>query len=204
MLEGEPLNIGKQIITVIGPEGSGKSTISRRLGEQFHKPYIATGDILREMATSNHPLYGQACNVMFDKHTYLDPQMLVDILANRLAQDDTKDGFVLDGGLRTLEETEKFGTVLDKAGLDLPMSVIHLRVPSWVSIERLTKDPNARNRKDDTPEAVLKRLSHFYNNLSQRMTLIKGHENWQLFHINAMRPVEQILENIYEVLLINK
>ncbi len=106
--EKETLDIDQRIILFIGPEGSGKTTIAKQLAKEGGRPYITTGDIIRDLAANDTGFLGEECREMFATHTYLAGDTLLKILTGRFAREDTLDGFVLDGGLRTLEETKDF------------------------------------------------------------------------------------------------
>ena len=184
----------KENIAFIGREGSGKSTQAHELASYLNKPYISTGDILRNLAKNDTGVWGRACREMFEKNVYLDGQMLIDILVNRLIQEDCQNGFILDGGLRTLKETVIFKDMLISAGRDYPLTVIHLRLPGWQSINRLVTGETARGRSDDTIEAVIARLSKYQYQLVERINLIKSTDGWQILNINGL-PSQQIVFN---------
>ena len=192
----ERLQDGASIVIFIGPEGSGKTTVARKLAIDTGKPYLTTGDILRDLAKNDMGEWGDKCRAMFAEHTYLDGTTLLEILIDRFRQDDTKDGFVLDGGLRTLEETHDFRGMLVEAGRDLPVTVIHLDVPEAVSLDRLVSGENARKRSDDTYEGVMCRLAKYYSQLEERMRVMESQPNWRLVHIDATKAVGDVYENV--------
>lgn len=182
----------KENIAFIGREGSGKSTQAHELATYLNKPYISTGDILRDLAKNDNGIWGNACRDMFEKSIYLDGQMLIDILVDRLSKDDCQDGFILDGGLRTLKETIIFKDMLVTAGRDYPLTVLHLRLPGWQSIDRLVTGESARGRSDDTIDAVLARLGKYQYQLVERLNIIKSTNGWQILNINA-QPDQQLV-----------
>lgn len=186
-----------QIIVFIGPEGSGKTVNAVRLSAKMKLPCISTGDIIRDLAANDYKTkYGDLCRKMFAEHSYLDGSTLLEILINRLSERDTENGFILDGGMRTLEETEKFQFALEKAGRDkLPLKVIMLKVPREVSLERLT-GVNGRKRHDDTVERVNKRLDNFNGTLEQRLDIIKQNKNWEIVEIDATPSIESVYKTI--------
>lgn len=194
------LNHSKENIAFIGREGSGKSTQAHELASYLNKPYISTGDILRNLAKNDTGVWGRACREMFEKNVYLDGQMLIDILVNRLIQEDCQNGFILDGGLRTLKETVIFKDMLISAGRDYPLTVIHLRLPGWQSINRLVTGETARGRSDDTIEAVIARLSKYQYQLVERINLIKSTDGWQILNINGLPSQHIVFNKIIEKL----
>lgn len=193
----EKIDIGKRIIAFIGPEGSGKTTIAKKIAKLADKPYVSTGDIIRDLAANDQGDLGEACRKMFEEHTYLPPDLLLKILEHRLKKEDAKGGVILDGGLRIVEETEGFPQMLGEAGINLPLTVIHLRVPAWMGMDRLI---NGRKRSDDTPEAILSRLSKFYSRLGERAVIIQKQKDWELIHVNATFPPEIVLKNVCDTL----
>ena len=192
----ENLNIGRRIILFIGPEGSGKTTIAKQLAKEGGKPYITTGDIIRDLAANNTGDLGEECREMFANQTYLAGETLLKILVDRFAKEDTQDGFVLDGGLRTLEETVDFQDMLDTAGRALPLTIIYLQIPREISIERLVVGKNVRKRRDDTIEGVENRLSKFYFQLEERLGHINDQPNWELVEIDATGNVEDVFSKV--------
>lgn len=195
-------SLDRQIVIFIGPEGSGKTTHARLLAEETGKPYVTTGDIIRDLAQKDPGPLGDECREMFATHRYLDGGTLLKILVHRFSQDFVADGLVLDGGLRTLEETEDFTITLAEAGLNLPVVVVHLRVPGWMSFERLAIGAAARKRKDDTIEGVLSRLSKYYHQLGKRAAVIENRSGWKLVHVDATAPIETVYSEVIEKLMI--
>lgn len=193
----EKLNLGRKIVIFIGPEGSGKTIHSLRLAEESGKPYITTGDTIRYLAANDPGPLGNECREMFANHAYLAGETLLKILINRFNQVDAVDGFILDGGLRTLEETIGFSAILEAAGLQLPVNVMHLRIPGWMCFARLMGE-NGRKRSDDTTEGILSRLAKYYYHLGQRAKVIEKQDGWRLAHIDATREVEAVYEAVAE------
>lgn len=197
----------QNIILFIGPEGSGKTTISKQLAVEFNMPYITTGDIIRDLAEYDDGPLGDECRAMFAADTYLDGNTLLKILTNRFSKDDTLNGFVLDGGLRTLEETLKFPDMLDSAGRAFPLTVIYLQIPEEKSLERLVTGINARKRDRDTTEGVSSRLNMFYKDLEERLVYIASQPNWQIIDIDAIASQEvvylKVADSLKESLLPN-
>lgn len=174
--------LGKEIVVLMGPEGSGKSMIGRRLAEATNKPYIYTGDILRNLAANDQGPWGDACRKMFEAHTYLDPGLTLEIIKDRLERDDTANGFILDGGLRTTAEAMGFQDVLRDIDRLMPISVVHLRIPPWEGYLRLKQ----RGRADDTDEGIFSRFSNYYNSLGERASFFNKEDGFQLLHVNGM------------------
>jgi len=200
----ERIEIGKRIISFIGPEGSGKTDNSNLLSIQTGKPYLTTGSILRELATNDPGYYGEKAREMFASHTYLDGKLLLEIMCDRFSKEDTSDGFVLDGGFRTVEETDDFEKTLIKAGRNFPVTVIYLNIPLETIYERLITGEKARKRNDDTKEALDSRLEKFFYRLEERLDLIRKNPNWDLVEIDALPPLNIVYKNVYELIIHGK
>ncbi len=190
------LNLDKRIVTFIGPEGSGKTKQAKRLARDTKKPYISTGDIIRNLSKNDPGKVGDECRVVFRDKVYLNPDTLLKILFDRYIQDDMAGGFIVDGGLRTVKETEDYPEFLKQVGRNFPMTVVHLCIPGWKGLDRLVFEVDARNREDDTEEGVLSRLSKYYDQLGTRVSLIRQQPNWNLIHVNAMGTKDETYQRL--------
>ncbi len=199
--KSERLDIGKQIVIFIGPEGSGKTTIAEKFAKESDKPYITTGGIFRDLRDNDKGPLGEACRQMFANNAYMDSQTLLNCLAARMAKPDTTNGVVMDGALRTTDETRNFQKMLGGVGRNLPITIVYLDIPAWSSFERLTTGPNARKRIDgkgggDTQEGVSKRLSNFYFGLRERLDIIGNQMNWSLVRIDATKTPDEVYSEV--------
>lgn len=199
MVEKE-IDLKEQIVILIGPEGAGKSMVGRRLAQESEQPYISTGDLIRSLALNDHTVLGEECRELQKVGKYLSPHSLTEILASRFRQPDTIKGLILDGGLRTLEETRQFPQLLVKTERVMPVSVVYLNIPRQVSIERLVTGPSARRRGDDTLDGVLRRLSFFHHQLDERLTFIKHQKSWRLLCVDSSGTKEETFNLVCQAL----
>lgn len=202
----ETLDIGKQIIIFIGPEGSGKTSVAEKLSQETGKPYITTGGLIRDLRDNDPGPLGDACRNMFANNVYLDGEQLLEIMVNRLKKSDVEGGFILDGGLRTVYETADFQKMLNTAGRNMPVTIVYLDIPVGTSFERLVTGKNARRRVDgkgsgDTKEGVSKRLSKFYFKLEERLKIVENESNWKLIKIDATPDPKTVLDSTRAALL---
>lgn len=190
----ERLNLSGRIIVFIGPEGSGKTIQAEALVRDCQMPYITTSGILHDLREHDQSELGDEVRDMFDNHRYLDGETLLRILAKRFSEDDVRNGFIVDGGLRTVFETAGFQKTLEEAGIFLPLVVVYMQIPEEVSYQRLLE----RQRPDDTIEGIAKRLAKFNFELEKRVDLIKSEPSWTLVEIDATPAKEVVYSAVCE------
>ena len=107
-------------IVMLGAPGAGKGTQAKMISEKYGVPHISTGDIFRANIKENTPL-GQKAKEYMDKGLLVPDELVVDLVVDRLAQDDAKKGYVLDGFPRTIPQAE----ALTEAAISATMEVPH-------------------------------------------------------------------------------
>jgi adenylate kinase len=143
-------------LVLLGAPGSGKGTQATRLKTEFAVPHISTGDMLRAAVAAGTPLGMKAKAVMDAGHLVSD-DILLGMLEERLAQDDARNGFILDGYPRNLAQASALDELLAKIGQPLD-AVVKLEVPNTAIIERCELRFAAEGRADDNPDTVRRRL----------------------------------------------
>lgn len=121
---------------LLGPPGSGKGTQGDRLAAHFGIPHISTGDMLRAAIEADTELGRQAKEYM-DAGGLVPDSLVVGIVAERLAQDDARNGFLLDGFPRNAAQAEMLDGILNSTGVSLDAAVL-ISVPHEEVIERLS------------------------------------------------------------------
>ncbi|WP_431635565.1 adenylate kinase [Dyella sp. KULCS107] len=143
-------------LVLLGAPGSGKGTQATRLKTELGVPHISTGDMLRAAVAAGTPLGMKAKAVMDAGHLVSD-DILLGMLEERLAQDDARNGFILDGYPRNLAQASALDELLAKIGQPLD-AVVKLEVPNAAIIERCELRFAAEGRADDNPDTVRRRL----------------------------------------------
>ena len=144
-------------IVLLGAPGSGKGTQATSLKTELAVPHISTGDLLRAAVKAGTPL-GLKAKAVMDAGQLVSDDIVLGMLEERLAQDDARAGFILDGYPRNVAQCQALETLLSR--LRQPVDVaIKLKVPSELIVDRLAGRAAAEGRKDDDPETVRKRLA---------------------------------------------
>lgn len=123
-------------IIMLGAPGAGKGTQAKMIADKYGIPHVSTGDIFRANIKQGTPLGTEAKSYM-DKGQLVPDELTVKILLDRVAADDCKDGYVLDGFPRTIPQAE----VLDKALTELGDKVdyaIDVDVPDENIVKRMS------------------------------------------------------------------
>ena len=147
-------------ILLLGPQGAGKGTQATRVAAEYGIPHIATGDMLRAAISDGTPL-GKEVEATVNAGELVSDELMIELIRERLAQDDTRSGFVVDGFPRTTTQAEAFGQLLGEIGRSFSV-VFALQIPDAVAFERLRLRAQAEGRADDTDEAIRRRLEHYH------------------------------------------
>jgi adenylate kinase len=148
-------------ILLLGPQGSGKGTQAKRISAEYGIPHIATGDMLRAAMAAGTPL-GVRVKPIYDSGGLVPDDIMIELIRERLDEDDARDGFVLDGFPRTSAQADALDAMLREITRELTI-VFELQVSDEICIQRLLKRARDENRPDDTPEAIARRLELYHS-----------------------------------------
>jgi len=123
-------------IILMGPPGCGKGTQARVLQDAFGMIQLSTGDMLRAAVKAGTDIGMQAKKIM-EAGQLVPDSVMVDVISSRIAEDDCKNGFILDGFPRTIPQAEALDTMLSDKGMALD-AVIEVKVPDEMIVERIT------------------------------------------------------------------
>ncbi|MGQ4537711.1 adenylate kinase [Dermabacteraceae bacterium P7074] len=143
-------------LLIVGPPGAGKGTQAERIVEALGVPAISTGDIFRANVSQETEL-GVLAKSYMDRGEYVPDSVTNDMVRDRLAQDDAKDGFLLDGYPRTLAQVDALDSMLKDLGTELDC-VIELVVDHEAVVQRLLERGKQQGRSDDNEETIRRRL----------------------------------------------
>ena len=123
-------------IILMGPPGAGKGTQAEKLVEVYQIPHISTGDMFRKAQKEGTELGLKAKSYM-DQGQLVPDEVTVGIVKERLAEDDCKEGFLLDGFPRTVQQADALDGILKELGMALDR-VVNIEVDKAFLVDRLT------------------------------------------------------------------
>src|SRR6516225_5617549 len=152
-------------LILLGPPGAGKGTQALRLVAKYGIVQLSTGDMLRAAVKAGTAIGRQVKEIM-DRGSLCPDDVVVEIVAERIAQPDARKGFILDGFPRTVPQAEALDRMLEQRGIALD-AVIELKVDEAALLGRIetrVAGMAARGealRPDDNPESLKKRLDAY-------------------------------------------
>jgi len=211
-------------IILLGAPGAGKGTQAQILKDKFNIPQISTGDMLRAAIKANTKL-GLEAKQFMDSGALVPDQLIIELVKERIQDEDCKQGFLLDGFPRTIPQAE----AMKQASISIDI-VIEIDVPDNVIVDRLsgrrthlasgriyhiqnnppkiqdkvdiTGEPLVQ-RDDDKKETILKRLDVYH---SQTKPLVDYYSKWaasenqglRYIKINGLGDVKDIQKTIFD------
>ncbi|MFQ5660492.1 MAG: adenylate kinase [Gammaproteobacteria bacterium] len=214
-------------IILLGPPGAGKGTQANFIKDEFSIPQISTGDMLRSAVKAGTPLGVEAKKVM-DAGELVSDELILELVKQRIAEDDCQMGYLFDGFPRTIVQAEG----MDKAGIHVDY-VVELQADDEEIIHRMSgrrvHPPSGRTyhivfnpprepdkddmtgepliqRDDDREETVRNRLKVYHQQTAPLIEYysgpIRGNEKNipEYLQINGMRDINEVRESIIAAL----
>ena len=213
----------KKVIMLLGAPNSGKGTFGRELAKKYAIPQISTGDILRN-EVKNATALGAKAKSFMDSGGLVPNELIMEIFEKRIAQDDCKRGFILDGFPRTIDQAQDLDIIL-KRDKNIDLKIVNLDVDTNILFQRCVnryicedcskthslKDGHDANlhkcdcggklikRADDTPKVFAQRLSKYK---TETFPLIEyyGNKVKNVTVYGADVPAEKTLSKVLYVL----
>ena len=206
-------------LILFGAPGAGKGTQAETLSKELRIPAISTGNILREAIQNKTPIGLEAKRFM-DNGQLVPDDVVIGIVEERVARDDCKNGFILDGVPRTIaqaEALERFGVAIDNVvSIEIEDSVIEQRMSGRRVCSRcgasyhITENPPKTEgvcddcggplvvRADDKPETVRERLVVYHRLTEPLKDFYKS--RGKLLTVDGNRPIRTVHNEILAAL----
>ena len=189
-------------LILLGPPGAGKGTQAQRLAAKHKIVQLSTGDMLREAVKSATPVGRKVQDII--AHGKLAPDsVVVDIVGQRIAEPDARNGFILDGFPRTVPQAAALDRILKSKGLALD-SVIELRVDEQALLKRIEsriaemKARGESRREDDNAAVLHTRLKAYREQTAPLIAYYR--EKGVLRTVNGMAPIPEVTAAIDKAL----
>jgi len=212
-----------KIIVLMGAPGAGKGTQARLLQERLHLPQISTGDIFRALRHADTPLAQEVRDIM-TRGQLVPDELTTQLVKERTARDDCKNGYILDGFPRTPAQAQSLEKLAAEQGndivavlIDVPLELLERRTtgrrncpvcneiyniyykpPLNDNVCDLHPEAQLIQRADDNPETVRARLATY---AEQTRPLVEYYRAAGLLHtVDGTREPEAIYQDIVRVL----
>ena len=210
-------------IIMLGAPGAGKGTQAKKIAAKYDIPHISTGDIFRANIKNGTEL-GNKAKTYMDQGLLVPDELVVDLVVDRVQQDDCKNGYVLDGFPRTIPQAEALDKALAEFGDKIDYA-IDVNVPDENIVKRmggrracvgcgatyhLVYAPTKKEgicdvcggelilRDDDKPETVQKRLGVYHE---QTQPLIDYYKNQGILKsVDGTQPMDEVFKAIVTIL----
>ena len=183
-------------MVLLGPPGAGKGTQAVRIAERLGIPAISTGDIFRANVAGATELGTQAKAYM-DKGEYVPDSITNAMVADRIAQADCANGFLLDGYPRTTAQVGELDSMLKDSGLALDV-VVEITADAEAVVARLLKRAGEQGRADDTEPVIRRRLEVYAESTAPLADLYA--ERDLLVQVDGMGEIDVVTGRIMEAL----
>ncbi len=203
-------------IIFLGPPGAGKGTQAQIICQKMGIPQISTGDMLRA-AIAAQTETGLKAKEYMDKGQLVPDAVVIDIVKERLTNEDCRNGYILDGFPRTVEQAQSLGSFADidaAINLDVPDEVLVARLSGRrvcplcgapYHVDRLNGETVCKvdatpliQRDDDKPETVLNRLKVYHQKTAPLIDYYRS--EGKLMNITGSGSLEEISAEIIETL----
>ncbi|MBR5475060.1 MAG: adenylate kinase [Lachnospiraceae bacterium] len=210
-------------IIMLGAPGAGKGTQAQRIAAKFDIPHISTGDIFRANIKQGTEL-GKKAKSYMDAGALVPDELVVDLVVDRISQDDCKNGYVFDGFPRTIPQAECLTKALSEKNDNLDFA-IDVEVPDENIINRMAGRRSCPNcgatyhlvnfppkqegvcdkcghelmlRVDDAPETVAKRLDVYHSQTQPLIDYYRAQGN--LHEIDGTQSMDKVFADIVNIL----
>lgn len=181
-------------LILLGSPGAGKGTQATFLAEKFKIPHISTGEILRQ-AIARKTSIGIRARSYLEAGELVPDLLITALIRERLAKQDTLNGWILDGFPRTLAQARALDSILLVLGQEYPF-VVNLNVNTESLIRRMLQ----RGRQDDTETTIRRRLEIYHERTTPLINLYRSRHC--LIQIDGNQSVAEVASSLEKALTI--
>jgi adenylate kinase len=181
---------------LLGPQGAGKGTQAKRISAEYGVPHVATGDMLRSAIAAGTEL-GRQVESIVNAGELVSDDLMVALIRERLAEEDTAAGFILDGFPRTTGQAEALDLMFGDIGRSFSV-VFALQIPDDVAFQRLRRRAEIEGRADDTDDAIRRRLENYHRETEPLIEYYRARGN--LVPIHGERTEGEVFAEIQAAL----
>ncbi|GLU49313.1 adenylate kinase [Nocardiopsis ansamitocini] len=175
---------------LVGPPGAGKGTQAQILASELSIPKVSTGDIFRANVSGGTEL-GKQASAFMDRGDLVPDEVTNAMVKDRLAEEDARDGFLLDGFPRNVAQARTLDTMLGELDSRLDV-VLELVVDEEEVIRRLAERAAIDHRSDDNEETIRHRLVVYREQTAPLVSFYE--EQGLLVKVDAIGSVEDVTE----------
>jgi adenylate kinase len=184
-------------LVILGPPGAGKGTQGKRIAASEEVPHINTGDMFRAECAAGTEL-GERVQSILDSGDLVPDDVTIEVVRARLGQDDTLNGFVLDGFPRTQPQAEALDRVLAELDRGELSAVLDFELADEIAVQRLLGRAEVEGRSDDTPDKIQHRLDVYHEQTEPLIEHFRA--RGLLVPIDAAQSIEDVFTQVQEVL----
>jgi len=179
-------------IILMGPPGAGKGTQAKVIADRLGVPAISTGIIFRANVSEETPLGLEAKRFM-DAGDYVPDEVTNAMVRDRIAEEDAKDGFLLDGYPRTVAQVDELDQML-KASAHIIDAVVVLTVDNDELVQRLMHRAEIEGRSDDSEKVIRRRQAVYNEQTAPLLAVYAGRD--RLVEVDGMGDVDEVTSRV--------
>ncbi|MEC4114475.1 adenylate kinase [Myroides pelagicus] len=184
-------------IVLFGKPGAGKGTQAEFLKEKYNLTHISTGDVFRYNLKNGTDL-GNEAKVFIDKGELVPDSITINMLAEEVAKNMDKAGFLFDGFPRTIKQAEALEELLKEKGISFA-GTIGLDANDEILVARILERGKTSGRADDQDEAKIRNRYKEYN--EKTAPLIAFYENKKMYSsVDGIGTIEEVTERLSKVI----
>ena len=217
----------KKVFIFLGPPGCGKGTQTDTLSKELEIPHIDTGSLLRENI-KNETEFGKIAKSFIDKGQLVPIEVVASVIGERISREDCREGYILDGFPRSIEQAEALKNMWEKSPYKLEKNekvAVYFDIPTDVLVERLinrrscpkcgkiynlkSSAPKVEGkcdicnvdliqRKDDTKETAVLRFETYNRETKPLLDFYKN--EGILVQINANQGIDAVYKELKSVI----